>query len=517
MAERVAVVDGETMFTYGQLRQYVGRCTARLLGCGVRDGHRVALLADKSFDAVVGILSTLNAGATYVPLDIQSPPARLAQMLDTVAPAWVLADRSHLRLALDTLHGLGSCGNRGLLVLEEGEVRPVDVVRPDLGRRPTRPEPEDAAESDAPAVIFFTSGTTGAPKGVPLNHTDLDHIVRWSTTHFGTCPGERLSLHPPLIFDASLWDIMRALTSGAELHLVRPQVNLLPTTIRDFIRSSRLTQWDSVPGVLAAIAGRDVLCPDDFPDLRLVISYGDVLAPSVLSYWMERLPHVEFINTYGPTEITVTASFHDVGRVSDGAGDAVPIGRPVPGKHMLVVDDDGRPARPGEIGELLLGGVGVSSGYWRDSVRTAESFVTNPLRSSDRWYRSGDLAHVDQHGTFHFHGRCDRQVKVRGRRIELDEIANAVTAVTALADSAVVAIHAGGIEGVRICCAFVPCAVHFTGLGDVRAQLAASLPTYMIPTVWRQVSIIPRNRNGKIDHHAVEAEFADSDSEPGQR
>ncbi|WP_437913601.1 amino acid adenylation domain-containing protein [Sorangium sp. So ce302] len=492
--DATALVDGSARLSYGELDRRSDELARALVARGVRPGDRVALLAPKSAEAIVALVGTLKAAAVCAPLDVTSPAPRLVRMLRALEPCRLVIHPESGGLAARCLDELGDASVSEVLRLGE------DIA----AARAERPAP--GAAPDDLAVILFTSGSTGEPKGVPLTHEAVLHFVSWSTTHFGVGADDRVSCHSPLHFDAALWDIFRAFHAGAELHLVPARANLLPRSLAEFIRGARLTQWDSVPSVLVGMASRDVVAHGDFPELRRLIWYGEVFPTKALRYWMERLPHVTFTNTYGPTETTITASHYTVPRVPDDDA-PIPIGEAVPGKRLSVLDADRRPVAPGVIGDLYIGGVGLSPGYFRDPDKTASAFVEAPPGSGERLYRTGDLARIDEAGIVHFHGRADRQIKSRGCRIELDEIAVALGRIAGLAESAVVAVAVDGFEGARICAAYVPMPGATRSPAELRAELSSCLPPYMLPARWLALDGLPKNPNGKIDHRALERRF----------
>jgi acyl-coenzyme A synthetase/AMP-(fatty) acid ligase len=227
---------------------------------------------------------------------------------------------------------------------------------------------------------------------------------------------------------------------------------------------------------------------------------------------MQRLPHARFTNLYGPTETTISSSYYDVPRCPADARAAIPIGSPIPGEELLVLDARLRPVPGGETGELHIAGAGLSPGYWRDPARTAEAFVPLPGRAGERLYRTGDLARVDAEGFVHFLGRADTQVKSRGHRIELGEIEAALHAQASLRESAVVAIASTGFEGALICCAFVPERAGGANADTLRKGLTRLLPGYMLPARWLCCEALPKNESGKIDRVALRAAFQSAEA-----
>ena len=515
--DSVAVVCGDSRMTYGELEAASNRLAHLLRSAGCGRGERVALYMPKSPLAIVAMLGALKAGAAYVPMDPQSPAPRQARVLEIsdcrcvlaagpVAPGLreVLAAAAHARPPL-------------VGWLDEEHPAPGEptlaFTPPDLGSMPARAPRCEAGASDL-ALILFTSGSTGLPKGVMLTHANVVHFLRWARGYFGIDSSDRVSQHAPLRFDISAFDIYGALWSGAELHLVPAEMNLLPHKLAQLIREQRLTQWFSVPAALTLMAKFDVIAPGDFPSLRRVLFAGEVLPTPTLAYWMQRLPHARFTNLYGPTETTISSSFYTVPRCPEDPRAPLPIGRAIPGEELLVLDAGLRPVPDGESGELYIAGAGLSPGYWRDPQRTAEAFLARPGGAGphERLYRTGDLARRDADGLVYFLGRADTQIKSRGYRIELGEIEAALHALPELRESAVVALPSQGFEGSLICCAYAPAPGPGIAPQALRAKLAAQLPAYMLPARWLRCVALPRNDTGKVDRGALRATFAGAEA-----
>lgn len=492
----VAVVDATGHLTFKELEQRANRVANTLLADGLRPGDRVCLLVSKSAPAIAAILGILKAGGVCVPLDEASPAMRLAAVLRQCRPYRLIAAPECSAVARRVASLLDPAAVTGVFLLGEEE------TAGDFA-------PVPALAGDQAAYILFTSGSTGVPKGVVLTHANVAHFVAWANSQFGLRPGDRISCQLPLCFDGSLWDIFGSLTAGAELHLMSGRDNLLPSTVADFIRRARLTQWLTVPSVLTSMAGLDVVSQEDFRELRRIFWGGDIIPLPVLRYWMTRLPHVQFTNMYGPTETTIVASCHTLRQIPAEDAGAVPIGTPVPGKRFEVLDADMRPVERETVGDLYISGAGLTPAYWRAPALTDSSFIEWPMGSGRRWYRTGDLARRDVGGEFHFHGRADRQIKSSGHRVELDEVAAALTALPDVRDAAVVGVPAPEAEGNRICAAYVPAAGARPDVAQLRTALAAKLPQYMLPAQWRECDSLPTNANGKTDLLALRQIFVD--------
>jgi amino acid adenylation domain-containing protein len=495
--ERVAVVCRGERLTYGELEALSNRLARALRAAGCGSGERVALYLPKSPLAIAAMLGALKAGAAYVPMDPDSPAPRQARVLGLGDCRCLLAAGPVAPRLREILAALPPHARPRLGWLDGAP--PADPA-PDFGLRelasqPGSSPPRAGARAEL-ALILFTSGSTGLPKGVMLTHAGIGHFLRWARAHFDLTSADRVSQHAPLRFDISTFDIYGALGAGAELHLVPPELNLLPHKLAQWMREARLTQWFSVPAVLTLMAKFDVVRPGDFPELRRVLFAGEVLPTPTLMHWMQRLPHARFTNLYGPTETTISSSYYDVPRCPEDARAPIPIGRPIPGEELRVLD-----------GELCIGGAGLSPGYWRDAQKTAAAFVPDPANPRRRLYRTGDLARLGEDGLLYFLGRADTQVKSRGHRIELGEIEAALHAQTGLRESAVVALPSGGFEGALLCCAFVAEPGRGASAQSLRAALARELPAYMLPARWLACEALPKNESGKIDRVALRAAF----------
>jgi amino acid adenylation domain-containing protein len=367
------------------------------------------------------------------------------------------------------------------------------------------PPVESRNGPDAAAHIRFTSGSTGTPKGVVISHANVIRFVEWACRYFGIDAADRLSGHSPLNFDLSTFDIFGTFAAGAQLYLVMPELHTFPRTLADFIRSSELTQWFSVPSILNDLAKVDAVRPHDFPALKRVLWCGEVFPTPALIYWMQRLPHVTFTNLYGAAEATIASAYFTLSECPSDPFAEVPIGTACDGEELLVLNDQLRPLPHDHIGDLYIRGAGVGSGYWQDPEKTAAAFVPNlhGCDPSDRLFRTGDLARIGRNGLAYFVGRVDSQIRSRGYRIEPGEIEASLCTIADVHEAAVVGIPTSGFEGTLIACAYVPRADRAVSPADLCRALSALVPPYMLPSRWITVPSLPKNASGKIDRRAL--------------
>lgn len=510
--DTAAVVSSDQSLSYGELEALSNRIARALKDAGCRRGERVCLLMPKSPMAIAAWLGIYKADCIYVPLDPANPAGRLSRIIlncecrciitsiAAVSKLEEIFENESIRLStvvgwLDTRHSSRN--------LSDLEFSLNDILT-------CSPEPlVYKSASDDPAHILFTSGSTGMPKGMVITHSNVIGFIEWAVDYFRITGDDRLSGHPPLHFDLSVFDVFATFAAGAELHLVPTQNNLLPHKLAQWIRDSRLTQWFSVPSLLNYLCKFNVIRENDFPSLRRLLWCGEVFPTPALKCWMERLPHVQFTNLYGPTETTIASSYYTVPECPDDDKQPVPIGTACPGEELLILDDDLQPVLQGDEGELYIRGSGLGQGYWQDPVKTAEVFLQIPGPNNENIfiYKTGDRAVQDKDGLVYYLGRKDDQIKSRGYRIEPGEIEAALRMLPQIRESVVVAYPTDGFENMEICCAYSVTNEDNVTQVAIRNHLATQLPDYMIPSHWLRLDTVPRNSNGKLDRSSVRERF----------
>lgn len=467
--DRLAIDDSRgAPVTYGQLEESANRLAGHLLA-EVGSGSIVAILAEDTVTVITAILACLKAGCTFVPLDPRLPGKRLELLMDQVRPA--------IRL-----HNLESVNGN--------HVGPTP--------RQVTSAPDDMS------YIYFTSGSTGRPKGIAGRLKAIDHFVRWEIETLRLQEGIRVSQFTNPSFDAYLRDMFVPLCAGGTV--------CVPPDFRDGLDGPQLVQWidDSrinlihcVPSLFRALIHED-LHPEQFPFLQHILLSGEPLLPADVKRWMSIFgERIRLVNLYGPTETTMTKFFHLV-TAADQDRRAIPIGKPIVDTKAIVVDAQGKACPRGTVGEIYIRTPYRSLGYFKEPELTNEVFIPNPFsnKPDDIVYKTGDLGRVLEDGSFEFMGRKDRQVKIRGIRVELSEIEDLLLGHDAVKD--VVVVDREDKSGNKYLCAYVVLSGEVTW-GDLRDYLAEHVSGYLVPSAFVTLESLPRTPTGKVDRSALPA------------
>jgi amino acid adenylation domain-containing protein len=481
----VAVMCGDESLTYGELNERANRLARVLLRRGVGVESRVGVCLERSLEMVVSLLAVLKAGGAYVPLDPAYPAERLEGMLADAGVDVVVAQAA----LLDRLpHG------RKLVVLER--------VRDAFAG-------EEASDLDVEVsgghlcYVIYTSGSTGTPKGVAVEHRSVARLV-CGASYVDLGPDEVILQAAPVSFDASTLEIWGALLNGGRMALVPSATPSLEELGRAITRHGVTTMW--LTAGLFQVMVQERL--EELSGVRQLLTGGDVLPVEQVRKTRERFPHLRLINGYGPTENTTFTCCHTVG--DEWSGGPVPIGSPISGTRVYVLDESLRPVPIGIPGELYAGGDGVTRGYLGRPAATAERFVPDAFARTPgaRLYRTGDRVRWLADGTLEFMGRLDAQVKIRGFRIEPGEV-EAVLQREPGVRECVVAVREDA-PGEKRLVAYV---VGGAEAGELREALRRSLPEWMVPAAFVALDALPLTPNGKVDRKALPAPDSAPDEE----
>jgi amino acid adenylation domain-containing protein/non-ribosomal peptide synthase protein (TIGR01720 family) len=478
-----AVVDGERSWTYAELTARADAIACRLRREGVGPEVRVGLLVERSAEVVAAILGVLRAGGAYVPLDPALPEERLRHVLRDSGAALVvtsggLADR------------LLPPGTRVLAL--DGEGAGADASE--------APEGPDAGPQHL-AYVMYTSGSTGLPKGVEIERRGLVNLARHQHATLGLGAGDRVLQLVSFGFDASFWDLSMTLTEGATLVVAPKEARFSAAVLTELLERERITALTAPPSLLAE------LDPAALPDLALVTSTGEACSAELVRAWA---PGRRLLNGYGPTETTVGAT---IGACEPDDGRPT-IGTPFANTRVYVLDARMQPVPVGFPGELHVGGVGVARCYTGRARETAERFVPDPFGPDlgGRLYRTGDLARWRPDGRLEFLGRVDRMVKLRGLRVELEEVESVLAACEGVAEC-VVLVREDRPGRQRLVAYVTAEAAAEPDPAELRALARERLPAAMVPAAIVRLDAFPRLSSGKIDHGALPAPHGGPDGE----
>ena len=522
-ADRPAVCIGDESLTYAQLRDYAAAIAATLtalaparnprasIGQGAAPGadRLTAVFGQRTFTAFAGVLGTLFRGHGYVPLNPRFPAERNAGMLRRSLVQSVIVEQESVELFAAVLERAEF----------EQEELPLTVLIPDaedvaaiakrfpehqfLGKGALRPTSDWELGATLPssiAYLMFTSGSTGVPKGVMVQHQSALHFIDSMASRYGIVETDRLSQNFDLTFDLSIFDMFVGWGSGACLCVPTQRQKLFPDK---YIIAQDITVWFSVPSTVVLMKKLRMLGADKFPAVRYSLFCGEALPLEVARAFAEATPNSVVDNLYGPTELTVacTGYRYDADQAAaESENGVVPIGEQYPQMNTLIVDEQLNEVPLGTSGELLLSGPQVAFGYWQDEETTNSAFVVPPGKK-ERFYRTGDRAvKRRESGPLLYLGRIDNQIKVKGYRVELDEI-EAIVREAAETDVAVCVGYPCGPTGADGIVGFV-CEPE-AKLSRVREVAIRQLPPYMQPSAIYLLSELPLNANGKVDRQML--------------
>jgi D-alanine--poly(phosphoribitol) ligase subunit 1 len=480
---KVAVSEQGRDYAFEEIERYAKNCAALILKRFSAKNQPIPVFLPKSAQNIVADIGILYSGNAYANLDIKSPPQRLKGMLQNLNPPIIVTSSAYVA----TLKAVDIPEDK-LLLIEQAIVPEVAYDNSLLLRRL-----ESIIDTD-PYCIIHTSGSTGIPKGVALNHRNTIDFVDWAFDRLGLDGTEIMGSLAPIYFDAYTLEFCTMLAKGATWVVVPEQLAMFPPKLVEFVATQPINFIFWVPTIMVNIANLDLLAKFKLDRVTKVFFIGEVFPTKHLNYWRRHLPKAMFVNLYGPIEITVACTYYIVDReFSDD--DKLPVGFPCRNTEILILNEQNQLAKVGEHGEICVRGSSLALGYYNNAERTAKGFVQNPLNPHypEFIYRTGDSGYWNDRGEIMFLGRKDFQIKHMGYRIELGEIEHAVLQV----------------DGIRNCCVvynqnkkeialFYESDNELTP-GFIREKLSPLVPKYMLPSVFNWMQQMPRNPNGKID------------------
>ncbi len=478
-------------------------------GCGLHSESYIALFGYRSLTAYVGVVASIQSGMTYLPLNPRFPKERNVKMaVSTAASCWIVDNRC-LKQSLEILSEIET----SVIVLLP-EINSLEVIPPacshhsfffkdDIEAINSNQFQMPVIHRDTALYTLFTSGSTGEPKGITVSHANFLAYLKGIRQYVAAVETDRFAQLFDMTFDVSVHNMICCWEAGACLYNIPESANLLTGR---FVSENQLTHWFSVPSTASLLKKLGLLHPNSLMSLKNAMFIGEPLSRKLVQSFQLAAPNAQIYNTYGPTETTVAMTIYQwtqADQVQEDEG-IVPIGNPLLGTHIAVVNDNLEAVPPGMPGELLIAGPQVTEGYYKNTILTADAFIhLHQLGASeDVYYKSGDLV-VLKEGVLHFLGRKDRQVKIRGFRVELQEVEIALRGIVNTDQVAVIGIPPNATEGFMGILAFI------VDLDSDQSEAASTsilnecrqkLPDYMVPSRITWLPELPYNTNGKINY-----------------
>jgi len=504
--DRIAFKCGKDQVTYLELWERSNQLANALIDNGVRKGDRVGIYMFRSLETAISIYGIMQAGAVFVPIDTNSPIPRVRTVLQDCGIVHLISNQL-LNKQLQKLD-LGTAEIKcvyGIELVGEG-ANCKDWY--EILKYPKQIEfPVNLLEDDL-AYIYFTSGSTGNPKGIMHTHFSGMSIAKLSTELYDLGTEDIFALYPPLHFDQSAFGYFGVPLIGCSGIIIPEMHTKLPISLSQLIEKEKISIWYSVPLALIQILQKGAIEKRDFSRLKWVLYGGEPFPPKLLAQMMSILPWTTFSNVYGPTEVN-QCTYHHLKDVPD-ISQSIPIGKIWGNTEIKIVDDLGIEVLPGEIGELLVRSSTMMKGYWNNEALTKASFCTEESWTGvfKTYYKTGDLMKMDSDGKLYFFGRKDRQVKIRGFRVEIEEIEVAINSHENIKECAVVPIDNNG-QGEKELVALVM--VHDLSKYDptsLKLFLQEKIQKYSIPSKLIAVSGLPRTNNGKVDYRTLVKDYS---------
>ena len=477
-SNKIAVIDEHSQMTFSELLDASKRIGSALAE-KIKIGNPVAVLAEKSISTLCAFFGIVEAGGFYVLLNPELPQYRLEQIQSVLQAEYIITDEEHKPLALSLASEEKILDISELIQTEANEQR-LSLIRQSM-------------IDTSPLYANFTSGSTGVPKGVLVSHRSVLDFISVFTDEFGIDETDIIGNQAPFDFDVSVKDIYSAMRTGATLVIIPKPLFSSPAKLVDYICDHNVTTmiWAvSAVCLISAFHGLDYRVPSS---VKRILFSGEEMPLKHLENWMAHLPSAEFVNLYGPTEITCNCTFHRVSRDNDYSC-GIPIGNAFQNERVFLLDEENKlVTKCDTVGEICVSGTALALGYYNNPEQTSKAFCQNPLNSCypERIYRTGDLAKYTENGELIFCGRKDFQIKHMGHRIELEEIERAISEVN-------------GVE--RLCAVYDSGCSKLYGFyvgeinkKDLRTRLRQYLPVYMIPNSFHQIEAFPITKNGKVD------------------
>ncbi len=505
--------DGETL-TYEQLARRSHGLARVLLGTGLARRDRVAVLLGKGLDVPVGFYGALASGGALVPIDPKSPLEQVVRILRATGATHVVSEPARRDIVRKAL---ASCPEvRQVIGLDPEDDLPVPAVpwATVASESSDRPPEVDVIELD-PSYILHTSGSTGLPKLILHTHHSAMSFLEWAVAEYSLTRDDRLSNHSSHHTCFATFDFYAAARAGAATVILTPSVLMMPASLSALLEEEGVSVWYSVPTALVQLSLRGDLESRDLGSIRWVLFAGETFPGKHLRRIMQQLPGARFSHVYGSTEVNVCTYYHLP--EADALAGPLPIGRACSTSSTAVVDEALRPVPDGEVGELLVRGSTVMTGYWGEPERNRQVLVRRPTAGEleEVYFRTGDRVRSLEDGHLAFVARADRQVKVRGHRVELEEVETALLSLAPVEEAAVFTVPDGeGSSAIRAAVVVGPADPSTSR--EIRAELGRVLPPFAVPADVAILESFPRTPTNKVDRNALRARLTSEEDRDGE-
>ncbi len=447
----------------------------------------IGVITGRNYRCLIAFFGVLYSGNFYVPIDSEMPEVRLKNILDNLNPEFILYsenDKKSVEKILDRktlIYGDTDLIDEELLFERRRRVLDID-----------------------PVYVIYTSGSTGMPKGIVISHRAVIDFIEWMSEAIGYSHDDVFANQAPFYFDCSVKDLYLTLKLGATDHIIPKKLFMFPTLLVDFLNEKKVTALTWATSGFNLVSSSGILEKKHPEYLTKVAIGGEAMLAKHLNNWRRAMPKVQYVNLYGPTEVTVDCTYFKVtGEYKDH--EAIPIGRACENKEVMLLDDNLLPVEKGTPGEICVRGIGLSHGYYNDKEKTDGAFIKNPnVPYNDYIYKTGDIGIMNPDGDIVFQARKDGQIKHMGYRIELGEIERGVNALEKIVE----AICFYDATRDRIVCVFEG----DTESKEIARELGKILPKYMIPNIYKRVEKMPHNANSKIDRVLLRREYDDEEN-----
>lgn len=491
--DKTAFVDENSSITFNETKHLaLGVSDEIIKSIGFTNNEPILIYLPKSVEAIVSMLGVVYSGNFYTPTSVDFPSQKLLSIVEALTPSLVVTATKHKQKLLD-------------IGVEESKIICYDKVDFTKDTQEFKSAKSSAINTDI-VYTYFTSGSTGVPKGVTISHGNILDYIDWVCGKFPIDKDTVFGNQSALYFDITTQDIYATLKQGATMVIIPERLFAFPIKVVEFIKHKEINFLYWVPSAYVNLVNFKALDNVKLNNIKAIMFGGEVMPTKHLNYLIKRLPNLNFVaNVYGPTEATVNSTYYILDRDFD-ENESLPLGGAIENKRVVLFDEEDNPIKiPNQKGELCVFGVSLSSGYYKNPKKTKEVFVQNPLHDDfeDLMYKTGDLAMYDENGLLVFCGRKDNQIKHLGYRIELGEIESAVISLDTI-DNCMSFYNEAKRQ---ITLLYLP-KDKKTENKDVKLALLGILPKYMVPTKYHKLESIPLNANGKIDRTLLKEKYS---------